>query len=162
MAWGRRDLRHTERDVFNNIFVQEDGTPGVGFIGMKNAEKLREGGNLVWGITPGTKPRTDHFRVFRASRLFEESRIVYKPGWTMEDRVGDPKFVRLLPDQREPGDLALQSDSAALNAGIAVPADWPDPLRDVDQGPPDSGALPYGGQPWKVGVGGRIPLSGGI
>ena len=36
---GAQGLRNTERDVFNNIFVQTDRVPGVGFVGMKLAAK---------------------------------------------------------------------------------------------------------------------------
>lgn len=159
---GAQGLRQTERDVFNNIFVQIEGPPGVGFVGMKNAEKLREGGNLLWGIKDGRKPDRDHLRAFRSSRLFEESRKVYEPGWTTHDQVSDPEFVRLSPDADEltTCDLRLRSSSAAINAGVPILRDWPDPLRDIDQAQPDTGALPQGAQPWNVGVGGRMNLFG--
>ena len=32
---GAQGLRNTERDVFNNIFVQTEQVPGVGFVGMQ-------------------------------------------------------------------------------------------------------------------------------
>jgi hypothetical protein len=47
-----------------------------------------------------------------------------------------------------------------VDSGIAVPAEWPDPLRIADKGTPDIGALPLGAEPWGVGVDGRIPLFG--
>ena len=49
----RRGCGNTERDVFNNIFVQTERVPGVSFVGMKQAENLREGGNLLWGLNEG-------------------------------------------------------------------------------------------------------------
>lgn len=58
-------------------------------------------------------------------------------------------------------DLRLQPDSPAANAGLPVPPDWPDPLRDSDKGAPDIGALPHGADAWSVGVNGRISLFGG-
>jgi len=46
---GARALRNTERDVFNNLFVQAEGLPGTVVYGTE-AGLLREGGNLLWGI----------------------------------------------------------------------------------------------------------------
>lgn len=147
-------LRHTERDVFNNIFVQMDRVPGVMFTAMKQAENLREGGNLLWGAKQGPTLTGDPFAEFRASPLFVGSQQFFPPGWTTLDRVADPKFVSLSDD------LRLQSGSPAIDAGQPVPSEWPDPLRDADQGQPDIGALPLGAAPWGVGVDGRIPLFG--
>jgi len=150
-------LSHTERDVFNNIFVQADRVPGVGLSG-KEAENLREGGNLLWGITEVPLLKRDPFAQFQSSPLFQESRKRYEPGWTTHDRVADPRFVRLAADDSTPIDLRLQADSPAINAGQPLPKEWPDPLRDSDQAQPDIGALPHGTELWSVGVDGRLPL----
>jgi hypothetical protein len=156
---GAQGLRNTERDVFNNILVQTGKVPGVGFAGIKDAGNLREGGNVLWGLKDGPTAKGDPFARFRASPLFRDSRKYYEPGWTTHDRVADPKFERLAAD--EASDLRLKADSPAVNAGHKLPADWPDPLREVDGGEPDIGALPLGVRPWGVGVDGRIPLFGG-
>src|SRR6185437_14923790 len=92
---GAQGLLHTERDVFNNIFVQIDRVPGAGFAGIPRAGDLREGGNLLWGLAEGPKLDRDPFAKFRASRLFDESRRHYEPGWTIQDQVADPRFVSL-------------------------------------------------------------------
>jgi hypothetical protein len=152
-------LDRTERDVFNNIFVQMEGVPGVRFIGVKQAGELREGGNLLWGMVDGPKLKGDPFAKFRASALFADSRKRYEPGWTTQDRVANPRFERLSADGVS-CDLRLQADSPAVDGGQPVPRDWPDPLRDADRGAPDAGALPYGVDAWGVGVDGRIPLFG--
>ena len=157
---GAQGLRNTERDVFNNIFVQTDRVPGVGFVGMKEAAAVREGGNLIWGLTEGPALTADPFAKFRASPLFESSRQHSPAGWTTEDRVADPKFVKLTANRAEPADLRLQPGSPAINAGVPVPAAWTDTLRESDPGQPDIGALPDGVDPWGVGVDGRIPLFG--
>src|SRR5206468_1429547 len=138
-------LRNTERDVFNNVFVQMDRVPGVMFTAMKQAENLREGGNLLWGAKQGPTLTGDPFAKFRASPLFVGSQQYFPPGWTTLDRVADPKFVSL------PDDLRLQPGSPAIDAGQPVPPEWPDPLRDADQGLPDIGTLPLGAVPWGVG-----------
>lgn len=154
-------LRQTERDVFNNIFVQAGKVPGVNFIAMKQAEHLREGGNVLWGQQDGPKLQGDPFAKFRASPLFKDSRQHYEPGWTTHDRIADPKFVRLTFDAGQSSDLRLQADSPAINTGVAVPAEWPDPLRSSDADQPDVGAVPFGADAWSVGVDGRFPLFGG-
>jgi hypothetical protein len=158
---GAQGLRHTERDVFNNVFVQMERVPGVGFVGMKQAENLREGGNLLWGVKEGPALKGDVFGKFRASPLFRESQKRYEPGWTTHDRVADPKFVRLPAEEPLPADLRLQPGSPAINAGQKLPADWPDPLRASDKDEPDIGVLPLDAKPWGVGVDGRISLFGG-
>jgi hypothetical protein len=158
---GAQGLRNTERDVFNNLFVQTEKVPGANFAGMKQAENLRAGGNLIWGMKDGPTVKGDVFAKFRASPLFQESRKRYEAGWTTHDRLADPKFVRLPADEAQTADLRLQPDSPAINTGQKVPADWPDPLRAADKDLPDSGALPGGAEPWGVGVDGRIPLFGG-
>ena len=157
---GSQGLRRTERDIFNNIFVQSDTVPGAGFVGMQHAENVREGGNLIWGLQEGPKLNRDVFAKFRASKLFDESRQHYEAGWTTHDRVVDPKFVRLTADRSTPADLRLQPDSAAIAAGRPIPVDWPDPLRNAAQAQPDIGALPAGAEAWGVGVDGRVPLMG--
>jgi hypothetical protein len=157
---GAQGLTRTERDVFNNIFVQAGPVPGVGFAGIPHAGNIREGGNLLWGTKDGPTLKGDPLAKFRASRLFEESRQHYEPGLTTHDRIADPKFVRPATNSTAPVDLRLQADSPAINAGLSVPAEWPDPLRGSDPGEPDIGVLPHGAAPWGVGIEGRIPLFG--
>jgi len=63
--------------------------------------------------------------------------------------AGDPHFVK-------PGDFGLQTDSPAVDAGTPLPADWPDPLRQLEKGKPDAGAIPLGAERLKVGRHGRL------
>lgn len=158
---GAAGLRHSERDVFNNIFVQSDRTPGTGFAGIKEAGRLREGGNLLWGLGQSADQAGDLFTKFRATPLFAESRKVYEPGWTTQDKLADPQFVKLPRDRTQATDLRLQEGSAAIDAGLPLPEQWPDPLRDSDSGAPDIGALPLNAELWTIGVDGRLSLSGG-
>lgn len=157
---GAQGLARTERDVFNNLFVQAEGAPGAGFAGVQQAGRLREGGNWLWGLNQGAALDRDPLAKFRASKMFQASREFYEPGWTSQDRVADPKFVRLSADGAAPADLRLSSDSPAVDAGLPLPADWPDPLQKLDANKPDPGVLPRGADPWGVGVDGRIPLFG--
>jgi hypothetical protein len=141
--------------------VQTERVPGVIFTGLKGDENLREGGNLIWGVKDGPSFKGEVFAKFRASPLFKESRKRYEPGWTTNDKLADPKFGRLPPDETLAADLRLQADSPAINAGQKLPVEWPDPLREVDEDGPDIGVLPNGAQSWGVGVDGRISLFGG-
>ncbi len=157
---GAVGLRKNERDVFNNLFVQAAGVPGAVILG-KEAGRLREGGNVLWSAKDGPMGRVDPFARLRRSPLFEASREVYPSGWTTHDLVADPKFLKLADGPNEASDLRLAKGSPAIGAGRPIPAMWPDPLRDADEGEPDSGAIPFGGAAWAVGVNGRIPLFGG-
>jgi hypothetical protein len=159
-AMGPEAMNHTERDVFNNIFVQMNGLPGANITRRKEAEALHEGGNLLWGVKEGPAFKGDLFAKFRASPLFQESRKQYEPGWTTNDRLADPKFIKPPVERVVATDLRLQPDSPAVKAGLPVPAEWPDPLRGAGNGPPDIGAIPLGAAAWGVGVEGRIPLFG--
>src|SRR5262249_33844931 len=152
--------RHSEREVFNNILVQSERVPGTGFAGIKDVGNLREGGNLLWGLAEGPSLKRDVFASFRASKMFAESRKVYEAGWTTQDIIADPKFRSLPLDASMHSDLRLQSGSPAIDAGIPVPGEWPDPIRSLDSGPPDVGALPDGAPVWRVGIDGRLPLFG--
>jgi hypothetical protein len=152
---GAQGLRNNERDVFNNIFYQENRLPGVGFVGMKTPADVREGGNLLWSPAATPDAVEKHFRKFRASELYELSRSVYEPGWTTTDQIADPQFVKISANEREDPDLRLKPGSPAIDAGVDVPADWPDPLRHLDSGKPDSGAIPAGAEAWRVGIDGR-------
>lgn len=157
---GAANLRNTERDVFNNLFVQADRIPGAVIIGNE-AGPLREGGNLLWGLKEGPMNKVDPFAKFRSSPLFKNSQNFYGPGWSTNDFVADPKLVKLVENPNESADLRLSEGSPAIDAGLAIPATWTDPLREADQGKPDIGAIPFGATGWGVGVDGRIPVSGG-
>ena len=156
---GAQGMRQTERDVFNNIFVQTDRVPGVGFAGITEPGNVREGGNILWGLAQGPMLTDDPFAKFRKTKLWDESKKHYSPGFTAHDRIVDPKFVRIAADSNA-GDLRLNADSPAINSGMPIPVDWPDPLREVDSGEPDIGAIPVGAEVRGVGVHGRIPLFG--
>lgn len=159
---GAQGLRNTERDVFNNLFIQTREVPGVGFAGITKGGAVREGGNILWGTSDGPTLRGDPFAKFRKSPLFSDSKNYYEAGWTTHDRVTDPKLTSIPADEARDADLRLQSDSPALNSGQKLPAAWPDPLRDADHELPDVGALPQGVAPWNIGVDGRISIFAGF
>ena len=158
---GAAGLKHTERDVFNNLFVQIEKVPGTSFAGIKEPGNVREGGNILWGVKDGPLLTGDPFAKFRASPLFTASKKFYEPGLTTHDRVADPKFVSLPADDSQPVDLRLQPGSPALSGGQRLPMEWPESVHATYKDAPHIGAIPLGVQPWGVGVNGRIPLFGG-
>lgn len=63
----------------------------------------------------------------------------------------DPRFVTYAPAVDGPNDFHLQNGSPAIDAGVSLPSEWPDPLRVADTGRPDIGALPQGAGPFRAG-----------
>lgn len=152
-------LRVPRRRVLGNIISQLHGLPGQ-TIPPPESDWIGDG-NLFWSVSDGaTFDPAQLFVKFRRSAELERSRANYAAGWTTNDRFADPRFVRFARDWRQTLDLRLASDSPALDAGVPIDAAWPDPLRGVDAGRPDCGALPRGTVPWRVGVHGRLSASG--
>ena len=116
-------------------------------------------GNLHWSY--GEQPTAETmFSRFRGSPDFENSRSLYPSGWTAHDVVADPNLTTFEDDWRKLVDCRLESRSPAVNAGVTVPQAWPDPLRITDRERPDIGAIPFGSQAWRVGIGGRLTVFG--
>lgn len=153
-SWGSH-TRGTTRRVFNNIFVQIDGLPGLNFTGASVDDDFQSDGNLMWGVKEGPAQKGDFFTKFRKSSIFEASKKRYPPGWGAADLFADPKFVSL--DGKPLPDVRLQKDSPAINAGVDIPAAWPDVLRMVDAGKPDIGAVPLGAELFPVGLAAAPP-----
>lgn len=151
------DVRSPRR-VFNNIFVQTEGLPGLVLAAKPNDVDLQADGNLLWSVEQGPSFKGVFFAKLRNSPIFEESKKQYPPGWGANDRFGDPKFTRFPVKNGSHEDLSLQKDSPALKAGVAIPAEWPDPLRSKKAGSPDIGAVPSGVPLWKVGVNDRLEV----
>lgn len=148
-TWGS-STRGTTRRVFNNIFLQIDGLPGLNFAGTTAEDDFQADGNLLWSVLQGPSQTGDFFSKFRQSPQFTASKKAYPPGWGASDVFASPRLVSLGGDE-DPVDFRLQPKSPAIDAGVAIPADWPDPLRDSDAGKPDLGAFPSGAQPLVVG-----------
>ncbi|MFN4258688.1 MAG: hypothetical protein ACK4RK_05285, partial [Gemmataceae bacterium] len=157
-GFGGHMNRGALRRVFNNIFVQVEGAPGS--VLPPPDVNFQADGNLHWGSTGVPASAAEMFARFRSSKDFEPSKKQYAPGWASHDLVGDPRFTRWAADWRQPLDVRLQAGSPALAAGLPLPDAWPDPLRGHNSNQPDIGAIPLKGQEWRVGVRGRLTLSG--
>jgi hypothetical protein len=150
-------LRGTNRRVLNNIFVHVRGMPGLNFDAQ--AGDLRADANLHWSVSDGANLNQDFFGKFRLSKAFEGSKSQYPPGWAANDAFADPKFLTFNGTWMKENDYRLQEENPAIDVGIPIPAQWPDPLRQADRGKPDLGAIPRGCDQWGVGLHGRIPVS---
>lgn len=146
----------TRRRVFNNVVVQMNQPPQTLY--PPTTADFQADGNVLWGAKPA--PAGDPFAKFRASKEFAASKAKYPRGWGAADRYADPKFVAFSPDGAKAVDLRLAADSPAIDGGVSLPAEWPDPLRAADKGKPDVGAVPGGVEPWAVGVRGRLTAFG--
>jgi hypothetical protein len=104
--------------VYNNILILASTPPRPAV--RPEAGTFESRGNLQWSLTNGSSEG--------------------RPG----DVYGNPLLTAFGPDWREPTDVHLRAGSPAIDAGSPIPQEWPDPLRDLDAGAPDIGAIPYG------------------
>lgn len=140
---------NSQHKVFNNLFVQLEGNPGLQF--STTDDKLLEvDGNMHWGLRDGPAFKGDFFAAFRQSPRFTASKKHYAPGWTAHDRFADPRLKRISSDWRIALDPRLSEGSPAIDNGVSLPEAWPDSRRGQDKGKPDMGAVPLGGE-WKLG-----------
>lgn len=141
------------RRVFNNIFFHIASMPNYPKIDPE--KNVHADANLFWSPGLDEKQQAGFFARFRRSPQYEQSKAVYEPGFGSNALVADPMFVKMEADGTIINDYRLQRDSTAINAGITIPADWPDPLRDADADGPDIGALPLGATMFHVGPRGK-------
>ena len=157
---GGRATRNSRRRVFNNIFVQKNGLPGLVF--SSGPDDIVVDGNLHWGLTEGPRFQGDFFQVRGRRGAFRKK--PYPHSWMKHDVFGDPKMTMTVGAGGKWVTGSLLADSAAVDAGVKLPAHgkeaWPDPVRTADKGKPDIGAMPLGHKPWTVGIHGRVTLAG--
>ena len=121
-------------------------------------------GNLHWSFE-GEVSADSLLGRFRNSDAFQKSKSLYPPGWTANDIVQDPRLVGYASDWRTDLDLSLRADSPARDAGashmrVQHVMDSVDQGQIEDAGRPDIGAIPFGVEPWWVGVHGRLDAFG--
>jgi len=129
----------SKRRLFNNAFVQIDGTPGLVVPGVN--DDVQADGNLMWSLRVGPGVQGDFFAARKPG----------PPGFGEHDVFGDPKLVHLVD-----GDPVLDvrpAGGGVVDAGVKLPPAWPDSLRGIDKGKPDIGALPLGAPMLRVGPG---------
>jgi hypothetical protein len=146
---GGRGTRGTQRRVFNNIFAQIDGLPGLNFASAD--DDLICDGNLHWGFHAGPQFPAERNFFEEQGRSFAFRKMPRPAHWLQHDQFADPQFASFTTESQAVFDLRLRKDSPAINAGVPIPDDWFDPLRDLDTGQPDIGAFTLNAQPLIVG-----------
>ncbi|MDP6361231.1 MAG: hypothetical protein QF473_39320, partial [Planctomycetota bacterium] len=126
----------------------------------RSDQDFQSDGNLYWSTSDGPAFTGDFFARYRASKPFVQSKERYPPGFTANDKFGDPLFLSFAGDWRKPHDTRLKKGSPAIDAGVELSEHWPDSVRSEDQGKPDIGAFPLKARPWGIGVNGRIRAFG--
>jgi hypothetical protein len=132
------------RRVFNNIFLHLERLPAL-VPPQPDADCVFDG-NLYWSPDVDGGAAEKFFARFRASPQFEGSKQRYAAGSSSHDRIGDPR-IELAADQAG----KLLQGSPAVNSGVELPDEWPDPARGGDEGQRDIGALPLGAEKAAVG-----------
>ncbi len=138
----------TKRRVFNNIFVYLNR---YGFLrqykGIEN--DVQADGNLHWCVDPSVKLPERFLEKVSHSKFSEANKQNYPDGWCAHDLVSDPKLVQF--DPIDQADWRIANDSPAMESGVPLPNEWPDPLRPIARTKPDIGALPAGSKPFTAG-----------
>lgn len=148
MWMARGAVKERPRKLFNNIFLHSQQLPPVN---LPDSPDVQVDGNLYWQPGAAPKQTTAFFAKYRATPAYEKSKKVYPPGFDTNSLVADPQFLKVGADPFQPNDYRLKPTSPAVNAGVDLPTAWADPLRKLDQGKADIGALPLGVEMWKVG-----------
>lgn len=130
------------RRLFNNVFVNFAGLSGLR---PPTPDRGQCDGNLYWSPMNGKQVAETFFKRYQGSKAHQESKSVYSPGFTTNSMIADPRFLKLMADAKVTNDYRLMKNSPAINVGVSIPKEWPDPLRDKDAGKPDIGAIPLGG-----------------
>ncbi|MBI2481830.1 MAG: right-handed parallel beta-helix repeat-containing protein [Planctomycetia bacterium] len=151
---GGQGTRATQRRVFNNLFVQIAGIPGLSF--ASGPDDIFVDGNLHWGIQDGPEYEGDFFKQQSRGPAFQK--MPMPAGWMVHDQFANPKLNEFGPDPAAQFDISLRKDSPAIDAGVMIQDEWFDPLQAEDGGLPDIGALPHDHSIWPVGIHGRIQI----
>jgi hypothetical protein len=136
------------RSVHNNVFLHLGPLPKLR---LADTPGLVTDGNLYWQPGLDSGQAATFFSAWRASPAFELSKKAYPPGFESHSLAADPKFFKIDAAPLASNDYRPQQGSPLIDAGVELPADWPDAVRAADKGKPDVGALPFGAEPWKVG-----------
>lgn len=154
---GGRATRGTQRRIFNNIFAQIEDLPNLNFTSADDNQIAD--GNLHWGFKAGPEFPADRNFFEVQGRGFAFRKTPRPADWLQYDQFANPRFVRFSIESGSAFDVRLRNDSPAINAGVSIPDEWLDPLRDSDADSPDIGAFPVNWQPLNVGVQGRVPVA---
>jgi hypothetical protein len=150
------NLPKASRRVFNNMFIYLGQYPDTYLETNPGGDDIQIDGNLHWCPNPDVAAPANYLESVRKCALSQQNKTKYPPGWETNSRVADPKFVSFSAEAKARNDYRLQQDSPAIGSGIILPSELDDPLRPKSGANPDIGAMPFGGDPLKVGIHGRV------
>lgn len=136
------------RRTYNNLFVHLEKLPG--FVPPTLDQPVEADGNLYWAPGTDEKSAAALFQRYRASKDYAAQKDKFPNGVSDRSLVADPRFA-ISDLNADAFDFRLSGDSPAVNSGVPLPADWPDPLRELDKDGPDRGAIPFGVATLEVG-----------
>jgi hypothetical protein len=128
------------RRTFNNLFIHLARLPG--FVPPAADQNVISDGNWYWSPVADEKQTATLLDKYLKSPAHEQSKQAYPPGCEANSHCRDPKLRQPPGDLSKTADFALSAESPAIDAGVPIPADWPDPERSEDAGKPDVGAFP--------------------
>ncbi|MBI4024980.1 MAG: right-handed parallel beta-helix repeat-containing protein [Verrucomicrobia bacterium] len=168
--YGLGTVRHcgSQWRVLNNLFVQIEKPLATTIFNTGDGPDFLTDYNLHWSFQEGAEISDDEFinqvqiEARRQARADGRSEVSVEncAKWAVHDLVADPKFEKSPLDWRQPPAVHLKAGSPAIDRGGEIPREWPDPLRGQDKNKPDTGVVPFGCEPWKVGMYGRLSVFG--
>jgi hypothetical protein len=129
----------TTRHVLNNILCTDIGEPGTAV--PKDNARFHAEGNILWSFDPANA----NAAAWQAKLQRSSSTAA------AANQIADPGFQSYSTDWRK--DIDLRASGPAVKAGVAIPADWFDPFHGKE-----IGAVPSAGQPWRIGIHGRMDV----
>ena len=146
-ALGAVRAEHLRR-TFNNLFVHLEKLPA--FTPPIAGLPIEADGNLYWAPGASEQMAAALFQRYRQSKDYAAQKEKSPNGVSDRSLVADPRFT--MSDLNSDAlDFRLNRESPAVNSGAPLPADWPDPLRELDKDAPDRGAIPFDVAPLEVG-----------
>jgi hypothetical protein len=135
--YGATDAARPRR-VMNNLFLHLRPLPA--FTALKPDHDAWGNGNQFW--SDNAAAATASLERYRQSPAFGQSKDRFGAGCDAATIIADPQLSLDGPAVRA---FTPPAGSPAVDAGVLIPADWPDPCRDQDPRP-DIGALPAGAE----------------
>lgn len=161
---GRGMRRGISRWIINNAIVNIIGAPGRVLVSGQST--VYAASNLNWSVDPAMAQTMQSIIDELANRqasVLELEQLQPLPAMRAKP-IGDrwaPPGWQEMPSPEKPvlspvNVTPLHSaQSPLIDAGMKLPASWPNDPVTTDDGRPDIGAVPAGGHMWPVGIGGR-------
>ena len=129
-------------------FVHLEKLPG--FVPPTFDQPVEADGNPYLALGTGEQMAVALFQRYRQSKDYAAQKETSPNGVSDRSLVADPRFA-MSDLNSDAFDFRLNRESPAVNSGVTLPIDWPDPFRELDKDDSDRGAIPLGVGPLEVG-----------